>query len=56
MEEVVMAPPVLMPSVVPERVECRLVGEVAPLAELFEAEIGSGAASPITIVCAAACH
>lgn len=30
-----MMPPVLVPTLAPERVECRLVGEVAPRAEIF---------------------
>jgi hypothetical protein len=32
MEEMVTMPPVLVPTLVPQRVECRLVGEVAPCA------------------------
>jgi hypothetical protein len=36
MEEViVMMPPVLVPTIVPERVERGLVGEVAPVAEIL---------------------
>jgi hypothetical protein len=36
MEEIiVMMPPVLVPTLVPERVECGLVGEVAPLLEVL---------------------
>jgi hypothetical protein len=35
MEEMVMIPPVVVPALVPERVECRLVGEVAPVFEIL---------------------
>jgi hypothetical protein len=31
MEEVVVVPPVLVPALVPQRVECPLIGEVAAL-------------------------
>src|SRR5262249_34792569 len=35
MEEMVTMPPIVVPALVPERVECRLVGEVAPLLEIL---------------------
>src|SRR5215472_15912746 len=35
MEEVVVVPPFLVPALVPERVECRLVGEVSPRAKVL---------------------
>src|SRR5215469_9939661 len=30
MEEMVMVPPIVVPTLAPERVECGLIGEVAP--------------------------